>query len=138
MKTFKQLLSLLSFIAVLFVSFSPEAQAQTVTGSIAGTVFDSENMEQWELSSISPRLRDGEAVLATFKKDRTQIIAKIRGGKIAQIGYKAAGKPFVSLPQNARSQCPTYGKCYSWQLKKCFYPPWGVCFCVCGTWISAG
>lgn len=137
MKTFRKLFFLTALVAIFTASFTADAHAQNRGDDDPAMVFNTENMEDYRVAKIASRVADGEVLLATLKQDRTQIIAKIRGGKIAQVGYKPYGKAFIALPAQS-SLCLPAGLCFSWQIPHCFFTPWGDCVCICGTWITAG
>jgi hypothetical protein len=137
MKTFRKFFFLTALVAVFSVSFTNQAQAQTSGNEDPAMVFNTDNMDAYRVAQIPSRVPNGETVLATSKRDRTQIIAQVREGKIVQVGYKPAGKAFIPLPQNA-GPCSPSGLCFSWQIQHCYFTPWGDCICVCGAWISAG
>jgi hypothetical protein len=136
MKTFKNFFFLTALIAIVFASFTTETQAQTRQTDDPAMVFNADNMDDWYASKIPTRVRDGETVLATSRKDRTQIVAQVREGKIVQIGYKPVGKSFIPLPQNAGGCNPV--TCFSFQIQHCYNTPWGDCICVCGAWFTSG
>ncbi len=86
MKTFKKFFFLSALVAIVFASFSTETHAQTRKSGDPAIVFNAEDAGQWYISRIGERVPNGETVLATLKRDRTQIIAKVRDGKIVQVG----------------------------------------------------
>jgi hypothetical protein len=137
MKPFKKIFFLTALVAIISASFSTETYAQSRKSDDPAMVFNTDNMDEWYVSKIPPRVRDGETVLATSRKDRTQIIAKVREGKIVQLGYKPVGKDFTPLRKNASACSPT-GLCFSWQIPHCYHTPWGDCICVCGAWFTTG
>jgi hypothetical protein len=137
MKTFRKFFFLTALVAVFSASFTLEAQAQTQGNEDPAMIFNTDNMDDYRVANIPSRIPNGEIILATYKKDRTQIIAIVREGKIAQVGYKPAGNAFIPLPQNA-GPCSSSGLCLSWQIQHCFHTPWGDCICVCGAWITNG
>jgi hypothetical protein len=137
MTTFKKFFFLTALVAIVFASFATETQAQTSRTEAPAMVFNAGDMDAYYTAKIPSRVRDGETVLATVKKTRTQIIAKVRKGKIVQVGYKSVGKAFVALPQNSGGCLPA-GLCASFQIRHCFDLPGGDCICVCGAWITNG
>lgn len=137
MKTFKNFFFLTALVALVFASFSTATQAQTRASQQPAMVFNADDADLWVVPAIPARVPDGQTVLATHKRDRTQIIALVRGGEIVRVGYKPVGKSFVPLPQNA-SPCTPSGLCFSFQIQHCYTTPWGACFCVCGAWITLG
>jgi hypothetical protein len=137
MKTFKKFFFLTALVAIVFASFTTGAQAQNTAGDDPAMVFNTDNLDDFRVANIPSKVPNGETVLATYKKDRTQIIAIVRDGKIAQVGYKPVGKSFIPLPQNA-GLCSPAGLCFSWQIQHCYFTPWGDCVCVCGAWITNG
>ncbi len=134
MTTFKNFffLSILALVAVVFTA--QNTQAQSSAGSPA-LVFSADDEADYNVARIPSRLEDGRHVIATHKKTRTQIIAVIKSGKLAQIGVLPAGGSFKALSP-AASPCNNV-ICGTWQIKKCFTTPWGSCICVCGAWITA-
>lgn len=134
MKTFKMIFSLAVFVFASSLFTSNAVQAQTAGGNASLLEFDAEDMENWDIAELPADTRDGRHVVATYKKNRTQLIATIKGGKIAEVGVLPVGGRYKVLTPSASpcSQiiCPTF------QIKHCFYTPWGTCVCICGAWIT--
>lgn len=140
MKTFKNIFFLTALIAAVFASFTTEVQAQAQLElrptNEPAIIFNAENMDAYYVSRIPARVRDGEVVLATLKRDRTQVVAKVREGKIVKVGFKRVGKDFTEFRRQPADSCGISGLCLSWQQQRCFYTPWGQCICICGSWYT--
>lgn len=133
MKTFKNFFFLSILFAICSVSFTAETQAQS-RNDIPAMVFNSKNMNLWKTAPIPARLRDGKVLLATFNKDGTQIFAKVRRGKVVQVGQQSTSGSFKAIVQQKSPYCPvpncgyaySYVKCYVYEYDGQFY-----CFCLC-------
>ena len=134
MTTFKNFffLTILALVAVVFTANNSQAQTSVQYPYYA---FNADDEADYDVATVPSRLEDGRQVIATHKKTRTQIIAVIKSGKIAQIGVQPAGGRFKALSP-AASPCNNV-ICATFQIKKCFTTPWGTCICVCGAWITA-
>ena len=62
-------------------------------------------MDLWETAPISARLPDGKVLLATFNRDGTQIFAKVRHGKVVQIGQQSKTGSFKALKPQKSLYC---------------------------------
>jgi len=128
-------LSFLAVVATLFTANTAQAQASGNTQPAAVfTAVDSADV--WTPARIPNTLADGKQLLATHKKNRTQVIAVVRGGKIAQVGVLVPGAKFKALTPNA-SPCISGGFCLSYQARIC-YTIGNQCVCVCGGFLSSG
>lgn len=133
MKTFKNFFFLSILCAIFFTSFIAETQAQS-HNDIPAMVFNSKNMNLWKTAPIPARLRDGKVLLATFNKDGTQIFAKVRRGKVVQVGQQSRGGSFKPLGEQQSPYCVlpdcgyaySYVKCYIYEKDNLFH-----CFCLC-------
>ena len=132
MTTIKNFFALLLLVAVATVSNTTTASAQT-SGDPA-IVFNAENENEWNVKTIPATVRDGQTVLATHKTSKIQVIAVVRGGKIAQVGTKAPGGKFIALLPTTGGPCSTI-HCYANQISHCYSTPSG-CVCTCGAFVS--
>lgn len=134
MKNFKNLF-FLSILLVLFsISFVAETQAQNSKDNEAGIVFNSKDMSQWRVAQIPARLPDGDVLLATFKADGTQIIAKVRRGVVVQIGEQPRGGSFKAVEQQRSPYCVAPNCGYSYSYIWCYIYPYKeqlYCYCLC-------
>ncbi len=137
MKKIQNLLCL-AFLALVFTTFSAtETQAQAAGREQPAAVFTAlDSMETWSLASIPTTLPDGRHVLATHKKNRTQVIIVARGGKIAQVGHQTGNGTFKALTPND-APCISGGFCTTYQARICYTMPWGACVCVCGGFLTS-
>ncbi|HMQ63988.1 MAG TPA: hypothetical protein PKE06_25110 [Flavilitoribacter sp.] len=141
MKTFKNFF-VLTILALVAASLTPNtAQAQSKVQALTSVqypywVFNAEEENDYAVAEVPRKLEDGRHVMATNKKNRTQVIAVVKGGRIAQVGLLPAGGRFKALTP-AASPCNNI-TCFSFQIKHCYTTPWGDCICVCGAWITAG
>ena len=132
MTTIKNFFALLLLVAAATISNISAASAQT-SGNPA-IVFNAENIDEWNVKTIPATVRDGQTVLATSKTGSIQVIAVVRGGKIAQIGTKAPGGKFKVLLPSTGGPCTTI-HCFANQASHCFQFN-GQCVCVCGAFTS--
>ncbi len=139
MAPFKNLLFLFSLavLATIFTTNNAAAQSATRVRQPAAVFTAVDSSEVWIVAKMPSVLPDGKHVLATHKKNRTQIILVARGGKIAQVGHQAPGAAFKALPANA-TPCISGGFCTTYQARVCYTSPWGSCICVCGGFITTG
>ena len=136
MKTIKNFFSLATLIVLALTFFTTASYAQEKGGTADMNIGIGE-LQECTLSNLPARLpKNGEVLLATHNRTRTQLVAKVRGGKIMQIGAKSARGGFTPLRQTS-SACSPAGPCYSWQIQKCFILPWGGCVCICGAWYTS-
>ena len=135
MITIKNFFSPLLFVALATVFNPGNSSAQAAGSGDPAIVFNAENMDEWNVNRIPATVRDGQTVLATHKTAKTQFIAVVRGGKIAQIGTKAPGAKLVVLQPTTYGPCSTI-HCFANQISHCFQTPGGGCACVCGAWIT--
>ncbi|MEL7221685.1 MAG: hypothetical protein AAGJ93_10225, partial [Bacteroidota bacterium] len=64
----KNIFFLNAFMMALFIFFTVQVQAQS--NNEPAIVFQAETMDAYFISKIPTRVRDGEVVVATLKKDR--------------------------------------------------------------------
>ena len=134
MKTFKNLFFLSILFAIFSVSFVAETQAQNRKDGKFAIVFNAKDMNLWKAAPIPARLRDGKVLLATFNRDGTQIFAKVRQGKVVQVGQQSRGGSFKALRPQQSPYCVlpdcgyaySYVKCYIYEKDNLFH-----CFCLC-------
>jgi len=127
-----------SFLAVVATVFTMNnVQAQASGNQQPAAVFTAvDSSEVWSVARIPATLSDGKHVLATHKKNRTQVVVVVRKGQIAQVGHQTAGASFKALTPNA-SPCISGGFCTTYQARLCYTMPWGACVCVCGGFLTS-
>ena len=96
-----------------------------------------DSVAMWAIRPLAVDSLNGRFTMATHKTNGTKIMVVLREGKIAQVGYQPKGGTFIARPLNS-SPCGAGVICPTYQLKRCFFLPWGTCVCICGTWITAG
>lgn len=125
------------FFALLIALFAATASFAQGAGKVSmrDFSFNAGNPRDWDVSRLTSPVPDGRVVLATFKANKTQVIAVVRGGLIAQVGIQPVGGAFqVINPSTAAGPCSTI-KCTNFQIVHCFQQ-FGTCFCICGSWIT--
>lgn len=127
-----------SFLAVVATIFTMNnVQAQASGNQQPAAVFTAvDSSEVWSVARIPATLSDGKHVLATHKKNRTQVVIVVRNGQIAQVGHQTAGASFKAITPNA-SPCISGGFCTTYQARLCYTMPWGACVCVCGGFLTS-
>ena len=118
--------SLLTAFLMLFLSaLMTNLQAQVPVENFS---LNFEEINLWDIARVPNKVADGQLVLATYKKDGTQLIAQVRGGKIVEIGEQSRGFKYVPLVQRSITcpvpRCKAYGYVYCYVVKK-------QCFCIC-------
>lgn len=127
-------------LALLFALFAcgttfAQGGGKVSMNDISFMTFNAENNNDWNIKTFGATVADGRHVLATHKKTKTQVIAIVRGGKIAEIGYIPVGGTYKALLP-ASSPCLSGGFCYSFQAKNCYYVQGVGCVCVCGAFVA--
>ena len=128
-----------AFIIAVLAGTSTFAQGagKVSVHDISFMTFNAESNEDWIIKEFGSKVKDGRHVLATYKKDKSQVIAVVRAGKIAQVGILPVGGQFKALTPTS-SPCLSGGFCTTFQAKICYYINGVGCVCVCGGFLTSG